>query len=466
MKRIHLIGIGGTGLSAIARVLLENGYTVSGSDRQNSVVLQQLASLGAVVSIGHRAENIGVVDTVVRSSAIPDSNPEVIAALEKGIPVLKRSDFLSMLMQGKRCIAIAGTHGKTTTTAMIAWMLHELQLDPSYIIGSDSKELGTNAHAGNGDYFVIEADEYDRMFHGLAPYLAVITNLEHDHPDCYPTMQDYEQAFLTYVNNITPDGKLILDWDDAGNRKLAKLFSEQTSVIRYGIQTGNAEKIASAVALQPNGCYRFTYLTNHYVYISCNLQVPGIHNVHNAMAAMIVAEQLHLDLNAAAAILEKFSGTGRRMETIGRVGGITIIDDYAHHPTEIRTTLNALRERYPQRRIWTVWQPHTYSRTITLFDQYTQAFAATDQLIITPIYAARETDPGFDIQNLANSIQQAETHYVDSFEKITDHLLANLHAEDILIVLSAGDAIEISKTILQALSTQADAQRHTLQGES
>ncbi len=453
MKKVHLIGIGGTGLSAIARVLLENGYTISGSDRQNSAVLQQLAHLGARIFIGHQTENIGLVDLVVRSSAIPDSNPEVIAAIEKGIPVLKRSDFLNQLLADKKCIAIAGTHGKTTTTAMVAWMLHVLALDPSYIIGSDSKDLGCNAHSGSSIYFVIEADEYDRMFHGLTPYLAVLTNLEHDHPDCYPTMEDYEQAFLTFIDNIVPLGKLILNWDDAGNRQLAKSLAPQTKVITYGLQDSSANKFAVQMKLQANGCYGFGFTTESGVVVPCTLQVPGKHNVKNAMSALIIAEQLGLSVETAAEALSRFSGTGRRMEIVGVAAGVTIIDDYAHHPTEIRATLSALRDLYPQQRIWTVWQPHTYSRTMTLFDDYKNAFTDTDFLIITAIYAARETNPGFDIQTLADQIVGAQTQHFDNFNAITEYLLHELQPKDVLIVLSAGDAVLINQTVFESLAS-------------
>ncbi|MBI9049061.1 MAG: UDP-N-acetylmuramate--L-alanine ligase [Anaerolineaceae bacterium] len=457
MKSIHMIGIGGTGLSAIARVLLESGYTVSGSDQQDSAGLQQLAKLGATIYIGHAAHQVAQVDLVVRSSAIPDTNPEVIAAQEKNIAVLKRADFLSTLIGKKKCIAISGTHGKTTTTAMIAWMLHELQLDPSYIIGSDSKDLGNNAHAGSSDYFVIEADEYDRMFHGLTPYMGILTNLEHDHPDCYPSMADYEEAFMTYINKIIPEGKLIFDWDDAGNKGFSKNFSPKTKVIRYAVSSQDADKQAQQVILQENGCYRFEYPANDDNYIPCHLQVPGLHNVHNAMAAMIVAEQLELNLYDAAAALEKFSGTGRRMEIIGETQGITIIDDYAHHPTEIETTLKALRERYPNRIIWTVWQPHTYSRTMTLFDKYVDVFKETDHLIITPVYAARETNPGFNIEDLVNQLKNANSQHIDNFDKIRQYLTDNMKADDILIVLSAGDAIQISSAVYKTLSERSES---------
>ncbi len=452
-----MIGIGGTGLSAIARVLLESGYTVSGSDQQDSAGLQQLAKLGATIYIGHAAHQVAQVDLVVRSSAIPDTNPEVIAAQEKNIAVLKRADFLSTLIGKKKCIAISGTHGKTTTTAMIAWMLHELQLDPSYIIGSDSKDLGNNAHAGSSDYFVIEADEYDRMFHGLTPYMGILTNLEHDHPDCYPSMADYEEAFMTYINKIIPEGKLIFDWDDAGNKGFSKNFSPKTKVIRYAVSSQDADKQAQQVILQENGCYRFEYPANDDNYIPCHLQVPGLHNVHNAMAAMIVAEQLELNLYDAAAALEKFSGTGRRMEIIGETQGITIIDDYAHHPTEIETTLKALRERYPNRIIWTVWQPHTYSRTMTLFDKYVDVFKETDHLIITPVYAARETNPGFNIEDLVNQLKNANSQHIDNFDKIRQYLTDNMKADDILIVLSAGDAIQISSAVYKTLSERSES---------
>jgi UDP-N-acetylmuramate--alanine ligase len=451
MKKVHLIGIGGTGLSAIARVLLESGYTVSGSDRQDSPVMKHLDRLGAQIFIGHQAENIGQVDLVVRSSAIPDSNSEVTAAVAKGIPVLKRSDFLSQMMAGKKCIAVAGTHGKTTTTAMIAWMLHELGTDPSYIIGSDSKDLNCNAHAGSGSFFVIEADEYDRMFHGLTPELAILTNLEHDHPDCYPTMDEYEQAFLTFIDNLFPMGKLIINWDDHGNRQLSKNIAPQTQMISYGLAASNAQKTALQMKLQVSGCYAFVFSANDGSMIPCALQVPGTHNVKNALAALIVAEQLGLSLESAAQSLGRFTGTGRRMDVLGIAAGVTIIDDYAHHPTEIRATLSALRDLYPQQRIWTVWQPHTFSRTMTLFQDYTKAFSHSDYLLITDVYAARETNPGFDVQTLANQIEDAETLHFDRFDRITDYLLKALQPGDVLIVLSAGDAIQISQTIYQAL---------------
>jgi UDP-N-acetylmuramate--alanine ligase len=354
MTRIHLIGIGGTGLSAIARVLLESGYAVTGSDRADSPFARDLRAAGVTVSIGHLPENVRGADVVVRSSAIPDDNPEVVAAREQGIPVLKRADFLGSLMEGKTGIAIAGTHGKTTTTSMIAWMLSALNEDPSFIVGGVLGNLGVNARAGKGSTFIIEADEYDRMFLGLKPFIEVVTNVEHDHPDCYPTPEDFQAAFVEFVRRLPADGTLIACGEDDGATQLlteAKKLGKRTVV--YG-----DEAEVRAEHLKPNnkGGFTFDAVVRGKLCVVA-LQVPGRHNVLNALAALTVASLLDLDLVDAARALSQFSGTGRRFEVRGEAGGVTVIDDYAHHPTEIRATLAAARDRYPGHRIWAVWQP-------------------------------------------------------------------------------------------------------------
>jgi UDP-N-acetylmuramate--alanine ligase len=445
MTHIHLIGIGGTGISAIARVLLESGYAVSGSDRADSPFAQDLRSAGVTVSIGHRPENVAGADVVVRSSAIPDTNPEVVAARERGIPVLKRADFLGSLMESKTGIAVAGTHGKTTTTSMIAWMLTELGQDPSFIVGGVLANLGVNARAGKGRAFIIEADEYDRMFLGLKPFIEVVTNVEHDHPDCYPTPADFQAAFMEFVNHLAADGVLVACGEDAGAAQLiAEARQLGKNVVVYG---GEAEVHAENVHPNTQGGFDFdAIIRNHSAIIA--LQVPGRHNVLNALAALTVVDLLGLDLTEAARALGKFTGTGRRFEVRGEAAGVTVVDDYAHHPTEIRATLAAARVRFPGRRIWAVWQPHTYSRTRTLFHEFTHAFADADMVITTEVYKAREPEEDFSAEQVVKSMQHPSAQFIAQLADVRNYLISQLSRGDVLLVLSAGDADQVSTEVL------------------
>jgi UDP-N-acetylmuramate--alanine ligase len=459
MKQVHLIGIGGSGLSAIARVLLERGVPVSGSDRQASKVTRALEAAGARVIIGHQAENIQGASLVVRSSAVADDNPEVQAAIAAGVPVLKRADYLAELTGQQRVIAIAGTHGKTTTTSMIAWMLTTLGQDPSYIVGGDVSNLGTNAHAGSGDYFVIEADEYDRMFLGLTPEIAVVTNIEHDHPDCYPTLGEFYQAFQEFAERLAPSGKLLGCVDDPGaSRLLRQQASSGQAVSGYGMAaTGKglgADYYPVDLSMNGRGGHDFGLRWRGEPLGNASLQVPGLHNVLNALAALAVAHQLQLDMGRAVRALSDFRGTSRRFEIKGQVRGILVIDDYAHHPTEIRATLAAARARYPRQEIWAVWQPHTYSRTRTLFDSYLSAFANADHVLVTDIFAAREQPPhnGFSAQQVVQRMDHPDARFIPDLSQAVDFLIAHLQQEDVLIVLSAGDADQVSAGVLRVLA--------------
>jgi UDP-N-acetylmuramate--alanine ligase len=461
MKRYHLIGIGGTGLSAIARVLLEMGYTVTGSDRAESPFTLDLRSAGVTISIGHAAGNIAGADVVVRSSAIPDDNPEVLAARANNIPVLKRADFLATLMEGKTGIAVAGTHGKTTTTAMIVWMLSALNQDPSFIVGGVLSNLGTNARAGEGDAFVIEADEYDRMFLGLKPTIEVVTNVEHDHPDCYPTPADYHSAFVDFSKCLPADGMLVGCADDAGARQvMAEAEKLNKAVISYGLKpmTEDEQQIdvfTSVLATNNKGGFTFgaEVLGNS---ANVELMVPGKHNVANALAALTVAQLLGLPLAEAAHALGQFSGTGRRFEVRGEAAGVVIVDDYAHHPTEIRATLSAARSRYPGHRLWAVWQPHTYSRTQALFDDFASAFSDADEVIVTEIYAAREPKQDFSSKQVVEAMLLRGTpsrpaHFIADLQEVSNYLISNLRPGDVVLVFSAGDADQVSADLLAHL---------------
>ena len=448
-KHAFFIGIGGTGLSAIARLLKEKGYDVSGSDQQISDLARDLISSGINVYQGHSAEHISGVDLVIRSSAINDSNPEVQAAHAANIPVYKRSEIMSELMEDQKGIAVAGTHGKTTTTAMIATMLSKLNLDPSYIIGSVSKNLGNNAHFGSGEYFVIEADEYDRMFLGTSPTIGVITNLEHDHPDCYPTFSDYLQAFKAFTEKIVPDGTLFIYHEDPGNQKIIPLLN-LSSLKTYG-KSSSCDYQARNIETNTSGGYNFDVYYSSKKIISAHLQVPGLHNVMNALVTLAIAHQTGLDLTQAAKALSEFTGTARRFDILGQANKITVIDDYAHHPTEIKSTLQAARSRYPKSKIWAIWQPHTYSRTRILFDEFCNSFSQADHVIISQIYASREKEDGFSALQVVKAMDHPDARYIASLNDISDYLLENLKPGDVMLVFSAGDATQISKNVLSSL---------------
>ena len=436
-KYIHLIGIGGTGLSAIARLLKESGNTVTGSDMQPSPYVDDLREIGIPVYIGHKTEQINGADLIVRSSAIPDHNPEVVAAQEKGIPVYKRIDFLGSLMEDKLGIAVAGTHGKTSTTAMIAWTLTELGEDPSFIVGSTINGMDVNAHAGKGKTFVIEADEYDRMFLGLKPTIGIITNLEHDHPDIYPTAESFRAAFVDFIHLLPEDGTFVYCADDEGATDLVK--DANVECIAYSLEKANAKP-------NTHGGFDFEFQN-----IKVALRVPGKHNVWNALAVMTVIAKLGLPLKDAANALGRFSGTGRRFELVGEQNGIAVYDDYAHHPTEIRATLAAARARYPKAGIWAVWQPHTYSRTQLLFDEFAQAFGDADHVIATEIYKSREPEQDFSSAQVVDAMDHPAAHFIAELDDVSAYLLENLRPNDVLLVLSAGDAPQISVSVLEGL---------------
>lgn len=454
LNHIHLIGIGGTGLSAIALVLLQRGIKVSGSDQKASENIGHLQVLGAKITIGQKAENITNPDLVLRSSAVPDTNPEVQRAREKGIPVVKRIDFLPDLLKGMKTIGIAGTHGKTSTTSMLAWALTQSGLESGYIVGGEVANLGTNAAAGAGEWFVIEADEYDHMFLGLSPYIAVVTNIEHDHPDCYPTEESFIQAFRDYADRITPDGTLITFAGDPVCRKLAKDGrASGQKVILYGFAEDQPlDYSARNLVSVPNAGYSFDLYQGNIKRLAVQLNIPGRHNVLNALATLAVADKLGLPLEGVSAALGQFRGAGRRFDIKAEPQGILLVDDYGHHPTEINVTLQAARDRYPGRRILAVWQPHTYSRTQDLLCNYQAAFKTADDLIVLDVFAARETMPaGFDMQAVTDQLDHPSKTYIGGLRQAADHLLEIAANGDVIIVFSAGDANQITGWLAEEL---------------
>jgi len=460
MIRVHLIGIGGTGLSAIGKVLLERGYQVSGSDQRLSPLAERLGESGARLYHGHHPENIKGVDLVIRSSAIPDDNVEVMAALDAEIPIFKRADILDRLTEGYQTIAVAGTHGKTTTTAMISWILTALGQDPSYIIGSIAINMNENAHVGRGSTFVIEADEYDHMFLGLVPEIAVVTNVEHDHLDCFPTLHEYHQAFEDFIKRIKPHGILLACGDDPGSAKLLLEVSENTyQTFSYGLgylrDPFTLDYSGRNLRKSENGDYTFDFYHGSDRLVQLELNVPGVHNVQNGVAAIAINHLMGYPMEEAARALSEFKGTSRRFEIVGESGGIVVVDDYAHHPSEIRNTLAAARTRYPDQRVWAVWQPHTYSRTLALFKDFVTAFQEADCILVTEVYPAREpVNQEFSASQIVEAMDSRNAFFMADLAKAINFLLTELRSGDVLLVLSAGDGNRICQEVLAELSKQ------------
>jgi UDP-N-acetylmuramate--alanine ligase len=449
MPNVHLIGIGGAGLSAIATVLLQQGYTVSGSDMQASSTTGRLAEMGARVFIGHKPENLADnLDTVIISSAIPQDNPELVEARRRGLTIFKRAEWLGQMMQDQVGIAIAGTHGKTTTTAMTAFMLQEAGQDPTYIVGGFVPQMDTNAAAGKGNVFVIEADEYDHTFLGLRPTVAVVTVVEWDHPDIFPTPRHLTQAFTDFVRLVPLHGLVVGCGDDPGARQVIEQATAK--VTTYGLQTHNDWR---AVDVRPNQRgghnFRAIYASSS---VEVSLAVPGLHNVYNALAALIVANHQGADLSLAAEILGRFAGVGRRFELKGEVNGMTVIDDYAHHPTEIKATLAAARTRFGERPIWAVFQPHTFSRTLSLLDDFANAFADADQVVIVDIFPSRETDQGLvHSQDIIDRMTHPDARYIGPLREAADYLVNHLAPPAVLLTMGAGDGYQVGEWVLEKL---------------
>jgi len=451
MKHVHCVGIGGIGISAIARVLLERGYRVTGSDLHMSSVAEALVASGASVVIGHKAANVGDADIVLVSSAVPEQNVELSAARERGIPVRKRAEFLGQLMLGAVGIAIAGTAGKTTTTGMLSWILVHAGLDPTFIVGGVIGGLGTNAHSGHGPHFVIEADEYDRMFLGLVPTVAAVTHLEHDHPDCYPTLAEIHEAFARFVGLVPSDGLIVGCADHPGVEQL--LARPWEAAIRTCGLSSTNDWYATEVLPNPVGGHDLNVRHHGELWHSVRLRVPGLYNVQNALVALAIADWLGVDRVVIAQALRTFSGIGRRFQVLGEVGRITIIDDYAHHPTKIEAVLAAARARYPGRPVWAVWQPHTYSRTRALWGEYVTCFKQADHVIVLDVYPARETEPlGVDPAALAAEMVHADVRHIPDLEAAVAYLRSRVDPDAVVLTLSAGDGNLVAVCLLAQLA--------------
>ncbi len=460
---LHLMGIGGAGLSAIAHVLLQMGLRVSGSDRQLSGNTDRLAAAGATLLAGQVAVHLDTLeragqrpDLILISSAIDAANPELRAYQAAGIPVVKRTDFLPVLLANRQLIAVAGTHGKSTTTAMIVQVLKDAGIDIGYIVGAELAGYG-NAAAGTSPYFVLEADEYDHMFLGLNPAAAVITNIEWDHPDCYPTPASFQAAFAQFVQKVDPTGMIISCADDAGAEQLRieQPISDRRW-ITYGLTLAADIAALNASTVGDGAFCADLYWWNAPEGQLC-LQVPGLHNLRNALAALAIACWCDAPINKAVVSLRRFVGAARRFEELGEAAGVTVIDDYAHNPTKIRATLAAARERFAGRRIWAVVQPHTYSRTRELLQPLATSFADADQVIVTDIFAARERDDGtVHAQDVVATSPHDQISYIGPLAAVVDALAQRVEADDVVVVMGAGSSSQIGRDLL---ATLADRER-------
>ena len=438
IQHVHFVGVGGSGMSGIAEVLLNLGYTVSGSDLKRTPTTDRLASLGVNVFEGHAAENVRGAHVVVTSTAVRPQNPEVAEARRHGIPVIPRAEMLAELMRLKYGVAVAGSHGKTTTTSMVALVLDRGGLDPTVVVGGRLGVLGSGARLGKGEFLVAEADESDRSFLKLTPTLAVVTNIDREHLDAYRDLADIQEAFLGFVNKVPFYGGAVLCLDDPPVQDI--LPRVERRVVTYGL-THQASVSARDLELTPTGSH-YTATFEGQPLGPVRLTVPGAHNVTNSLAAVAVGLDLDVAFDAIRAGLESFAGVDRRFQVRGERGGVLVIDDYGHHPTEIRVTLEALRRRAGERRTVVLFQPHRFTRTQALWDDFGKAFHQADVLLLTDIYpASEEPIPGVTAEALARAVAERghrQVVWAGDLQSATERLAAEAREGDVVLTLGAG----------------------------
>jgi UDP-N-acetylmuramate--alanine ligase len=445
---IHFVGIGGIGMSGIAELLLNLGYKVSGSDVKRSDITDRLKKLGGTIFKGHSAENIKEADVVVVSSAIAADNPEVQAAGKASIPVIPRAEMLAELMRLKYSIAIAGAHGKTSTTSIVASVLAEGRLDPTVVIGGKLKSIGSNAVLGKGDFIVAEADESDGSFLKFSPTIAVVTNIDKEHLDFYADLDAIKTVFLNFLDRIPFYGLAVLCLDNEPIQDLIPRMKKRYTT--YGMTSQADFQIRDVESGQQKS--RFDIYHHGKKLGTINLNLPGIHNVYNATASIAVGVELNIAFDQIKSALETVEGVQRRLEIKGESNGVTVIDDYGHHPTEIKVTLETLEENWQNRRKVVVFQPHRYSRTRALFDEFSRAFYQSDVLVVLPIYAASEKEiEGVTSQHLCEEIKahgHKEVIHADGFKDALSHLKQILKPGDVLLTLGAGDVYRVGEMFL------------------
>jgi UDP-N-acetylmuramate--alanine ligase len=454
VKKIHFIGIGGIGMSGIAEILLDQGFSVTGSDKQLSEITERLEKLGAKVYEGHSPEHIEPdVDVVVYSSAVKMDNPEVQEAIRRKIPLIRRAEMLAELMRLKYGIGIAGTHGKTTTTSIVGLILIEGGFDPTVIVGGVLRDLGgTNARLGHGNFIVVEADEFDRSFLQLTPTIAVITTLEPEHLDCYGSVEELKNAFIDFANKVPFYGFVVLCLDEPMIQDIMPKIKKK--IVTYGL---NAQADVQAIDPEFSGrkaSYTLIYKGKDYGRI--NLQVPGIHNIKNSLAGIAVGMELGIEFEKIKKAVERFRGVYRRFEIRAEVNGIIVVDDYAHHPTEIRAVLQAAKDGW-KRRVVAVFQPHLYSRTRDFYLDFGRSFFNADVCVLTDVYPAREEPiegvSGKLIADAARDFGHKDVHYVPNKMELADYVLGLVKSGDMVIFMGAGDITKICGEFIKKLES-------------
>ncbi|RTE08032.1 UDP-N-acetylmuramate--L-alanine ligase [Paenibacillus whitsoniae] len=458
-QHVHFIGIGGYGMSAIAKVMLEMGYRISGSDLAQQELTEKLKAKGAQVFIGHEANNVSGADLVVYSTALAKDNVEIQQAEQLNIPIIHRSQMLARLMNERKGIAVAGAHGKTTTSSMIALVMELSGLDPTYIIGGEIMNVGSNAKAGKGDYVVAEADESDGTFLQYHPTLALVNNIEADHLENYNgDFENLKKAYRQFLSQVRPDGKAIVCGDDAFLREMIPQI--QSEVITYGIEA-DADFVATGITL---GDRKVTFDVQHQGEHlgEISLSVPGKHNVYNALATLITCLQAGLSFEAVAKAIQEFRGAKRRFQVLGEVQDILVIDDYAHHPTEIQATISAAKAT--GKRIIAVFQPQRYTRTYYLFEQFSRSFAEADEVIITDIYspAGEKRIEGVDSAKLVELIRSnsnSRVQHIPSREEVQSYLFTHVQPGDLVLTMGAGDIWKAADGLAKELRKKYEAEQ-------
>ena len=448
---IHFVGIGGIGMSGIAELLLNLGYEVSGSDTKASDITERLKGLGGAIHTGHSAEHVSGADVVVVSSAINVENPEVNAAHQLAIPVIPRAEMLAELMRLKYSVAVAGAHGKTSTTSIVAAVLGKGRLDPTVVIGGKLKGIDSNAVLGMGDFIVAEADESDGSFLKMSPTIAVVTNIDREHLDFYKDLEDIKNVFFDFIDRIPFYGLAVLCLDNEPIQDLIPKIKKRFTTYGMSAQADYQARNIRAQGLKT----RFTLHHQGEDLGDITLNLPGIHNVYNAMASIAVGFELNIPFETIKSALETLEGVQRRMEVKGVAQGITVVDDYGHHPTEIKTTLQAVKESWPDKRIILAFQPHRYTRTRALFDEFSRAFYQSDLMVVMPIYSAGENPiNGVDSSRLCEEIKahgHKEVICMDGMESTLSYLKDVLRSGDLLLTLGAGDVWKVGTAILKEL---------------
>ena len=454
-RRVHLVGIGGIHMSAIARILLAWGHQVSGSDVKLSPLTDRLRELGAVVHEGHDASHLNDAEMVAYTAAAQAENPELAEARRRGLPILQRAEMVARLMVGRRAIAVAGCHGKTSTTALIAFILREAGRDPTFLVGGEMVDLATNAEAGSGEEIVVEADEFAGAFLHYHPQIAVVTNVEPDHLDYYGSFPRLVAAFRQFLSQVPPDGTIVACADDPTLHDILSHPQQnppiRAPVVHYGL-TENAEFFTKKLLRKDVDGFTFLLQYGGEPVGSFETGLAGIHQVRNALAAIAVASVLGLPQEAVCDAVARFRGVQRRFQHIGDAAGVTVMDDYAHHPTEVRATIAAAAQRFPGRRLVCLFQPHTYTRTQYLLDGFRACFQGVDELLIAETYAAREEPTaGMSARQLADLLENPPARYVGGLDDAPTAVLAMLRASDVFFTIGAGDVDQVGPKVLEGL---------------